>query len=205
MAIITGADLAGYLGIDDSEDDDLLGMFAAAACEAVIEYCGRSFERVETDDVSARYFWPTEQCSVVVDDFWSTTGLVVQLDNGDDGTYETTWTITDDFFLEPINGLVNGEIRPYDRIVATPDNLIPVWGRRPAVKVTAAWGWAAVPSKVKNAALIRGAALYARKDSPSGVLGGFADFSAIRVPMRLDPDFELNLRNYRSRRKVRIR
>jgi hypothetical protein len=123
-------------------------------------------------------FYPSTSVVVTTDDFWATTNLVVKTDEGDDGTYETTWAAAD-YQLEPLNGRENGVAVPYCRIRAVrsrwfPDNF------RPAVQVTAAWGWAAVPAAVKEATLIKAARLFHRKDSPQGV-AGFNEFGVVRL------------------------
>lgn len=207
MAIISSSDLANWLGIDDSEDNIVLGLAAAAACEETQEFTGRSFEKVATDAVTARKFWPSP-CGTycIVDDIWSTTNLVVAVDTGDDGTFDQTWTIDTDFYLEPVNGLVSGRYSPYTRITATLARTFPTWPtRRPPVRVTAAWGWATNPTRAQTAALIRGAAIYHRKNSPSGVIGGFTDFTPLRVAARDDPDFVREMTPFVRGEKVRFR
>jgi hypothetical protein len=54
------------------------------------------------------------------------------------------------------------------------------------VRVTARWGWPAVPAQVAEATLRTAARAYRRKDSPDGVAGS-SDWGLIRVP-NLDPD-----------------
>jgi hypothetical protein len=50
---------------------------------------------------------------------------------------------------------------------------------------------------VKLAALILGARIWKRKNSPEGVLGGFQDFGAVRISSRQDPDVVNLLVDYR--------
>lgn len=188
MSIITSTELASWLGIDDNEDDVQLQTATAAANQAVAEYCGRVFDKTATADASARTFWPESQSMCIVTDFWETSVLAVKVDFGDDGVYDTTWTLNTDFFLEPLNGLVDGQAWPYSRIVSVRGQLFPCWSRRPSVQVTAAWGWASIPAAVKQAAFIKAGKLFRRKDSIDGVIGGFADFTPLRISSREDPD-----------------
>lgn len=196
MAIITGTDLKSWIPhLDDTVDDSNLDLGALAASRAVVEWCGgpfRVFDKTATADASARVFSPAGASrerpygSVFVTDFWSLTNLAVKTDDNDDGTYETTWTITTDFTLAPWNALTDGE--PYWEIIPTGQRSLPTVTTRPTVEVTAAWGWTAVPSDVKLAALIKGSKLFGRRKSPEGVLGGFADFGAVRISRFEDPD-----------------
>jgi hypothetical protein len=188
MALLSTAELANHVGIDDNEDDPHLSAAAAATCQAIAEWCGRTFDTTAEADASARVFRATCQTALTVDDFWSTTGLVVKTDDNDDGTFETTWTIDTDFYLEPLNGLRHGQPWPYTELVALSTRWFPAWNRRPAVQVTAAWGWASIPDAVKQAALLKGARLFKRKNSPEGVLSGFADYGPVRISSREDPD-----------------
>ncbi len=55
------------------------------------------------------------------------------------------------------------------------------WGFTEAlITVTATWGWPAIPSKVKMAALIIGKDILKQRDVNSGV-AGFGEFGAVRV------------------------
>lgn len=188
MAIISTPELAAHLGIPDSDDDPQINAAATATCQSIAEWCGRTFDATPSASPTVRLFRPAWQGALLVDDFWSTTGLVVKTDDNDDGAFETTWAIDTDFILEPTDGLRNGQAWPYNRIISISGRCFPTWNRRPSVQVTAAWGWSAIPAAVKQAALIKGARLFKRKNSPEGVLGGFTDFGPVRVSNREDPD-----------------
>jgi hypothetical protein len=66
-----------------------------------------------------------------------------------------------------------------------------------AVKVTATFGWPAVPAEVRQAALIQAVRLFKRKGSPFGIAGSPEDGSEMRLLSRLDPDVENLLRHLR--------
>ena len=50
-----------------------------------------------------KFYTPVNALYLDVDDISVTTGLIVKLDDNDDGTYEKTLTLNTDFFLEPSN------------------------------------------------------------------------------------------------------
>lgn len=177
------------------DDDDLISACLTAASRAVDTYCGRRF--YSDTVVSARTYHVTDPNVVDVDDFSTVTGLIVATDEGDDGTYETTWTISTHFYCEPVNGKVNGlEGFPFNRLVSTGVKCFPTVGYRPLLQVTAKWGWASVPTQVQQATLIKAASMYRRKDSPDGLLGG-GDFGPLRVGRYEDPTYAELLRPFR--------
>jgi len=196
MAIISASDLKSHLGISDTTDDTTLTTAASAASRAVQRWCGREFDTTTTGSASARVFHPRSQTLTITDDFWSTTNLVVKTETTDDATYGTTLTINTDFIVEPLNGREDGITVPYRRLRAT-SWLFTTTSTVPSVQVTAAWGWASIPDDVKQAALILGARVWKRKNSPEGVLGGFQDFGAVRISSRQDPDVVNLLSDYR--------
>lgn len=205
MGIITAPDLKEFRGIDDDIDDAVIDWAVDAANRAVIEHCGRDFSRTETADATARVLYADDGCELDVWDFWSTTGLIVKTDSGDDGTYDTTWTINTDFIVEPLNGLdESGQTVPYCEIKAIGGKRFPTWGRRPQVQITAAWGWASVPAPVFQAALLIANRFASRRKSPEGVLGGFQDYSAVRVSQREDPDALRMLAPFRKARMTSL-
>ena len=168
---ITLVELKAYLGITGSANDTQLTDAAAVATRAVEQHCERQFNK--TTSASARVFYPETCRRAKVDDFHTTTGLVIATDNGDDGTFETTWTTTD-YQLEPLNGMVDGESGwPYYtiRTRSTGANLLPVTGSGAPLQVTAQWGWTAVPVGVKQATYYLAVDLFKLRETQFGVMG----------------------------------
>ena len=173
-----------------------------AQMEAAIEAASRSIDaytnrRFYLDaSTSARSYYADTAIRCTVDDFSTTTGLIIKTDTGDNGTYDQTWASTE-YILEPVNGVVGGVAgQPYNTIIATAPKMFPVSGRRPRVQVTAKWGWAAVPDLIEQACLIQAARIYRRAQTPEGFAAGEA-FGAIRVSTRLDPDVQMMIAPYR--------
>lgn len=184
-------ELQSYLGIPDAEDDEQLTDALASASREVEDYCHRQFN--DAGSATARVYYPEHGCRVEVDDFHTTTGLVVDTDDGDDGTYETEWASTD-YQLQPLNGIVDGVTGwPYREILAVESRRFPTCPKRPPVQVTARWGWAAVPAPVKQATLIVAAETFKLSTAPFGV-AGFDGFGAVRV--RDNPMAAKKLRPY---------
>lgn len=179
MPIITSADLKSHLGFAGTQHDTVVTNAVNAANQAVVQHLGRDpSEKVTVGTETARVFYPENRCLVLADDIWDTTNLVVKTDEGDDGTYETTW-LAADFQLEPLNQRENSITVPYYRVRAVESRWFPC-NRRPSVQITAAWGWVSVPGAVFEATLIKAARLFHRKDSPQGV-AGFDNFGAVRL------------------------
>lgn len=206
MSIITAPLLASHLGIQDSDDDASLARAADSTNRAVVRWCGfplRRFEKTAIADASARFFYPDDQCRLYVTDFWEVTALSVRVDYSDTGAYGTTWVNGTDFIPGPVNALADDE--PYTYLEVLNAAYLPTYNRRPAVKVTAAWGWESIHPDVTEAALIKAAKVWKRKDSIDGVLGGFADFGAVRISNREDPTVVELLQPFkRNERAVRI-
>lgn len=194
----TLAELKTRLGITDTNDDTVLTAALASASRAIGKYCRRQFN--DAGAVSARYFYPMSRFLVEVDDFSTTTGLILELDTDDDGVYETL-TIDTDFQNEPLNGIRDGETGwPFWRIRAVESEYFRN-GRRASVKVTARWGWAAIPAPVKEATLALAEETFKMKDSPYGI-AGMGEFGFVRV--RENPKIVSLLKDYR-RVVVRVR
>lgn len=150
------------------QDENLLDAINSASGE-IEKHCNRQFQRTET--ASARVFAPASRTRCPVDDFWSTAGLVVEVDTNGDGTFSTV-VPSSDYELYPNSGVVDGQTGwPFYEI-----NLVagyfPVHLRRKGiVRVTAKWGWSAVPEAVRQAAVIIAAETFQLKDAPFGTAG----------------------------------
>lgn len=201
MAIIQDANLKAHLqpgGISGAQHDTIITNAVNAVNQSVVQHCGRTFDKTAVGSETARVYRPENRCLVLTDDFHDVTNLVVKTDEGDDGTYETTWT-TDDFQTEPLNQLESGVTVPFYRIVAVESRRFP-WNRRPSVQVTAAWGWTAVPPAVFQATLLWAARTFHRHASPQGV-AGFDQFGAVRLSSN-DEDITGPLRPFRRSEQI---
>lgn len=181
--LVTVAELADLLHIDDLDDDPRMTMACEAATEMIQVACDRTF--FADTSATARVFVPSTYKVCEVDDISTTSGLIVKTDDDADGVYETTWSATD-YQLEPLNGRLNAQSWPYTRVGAIDAREFSFDGRRPLVQVTAKWGWPAVPSAVRQAAQIQATSLFKSADAPLGI-AGFGDVGVMRLRQAMHP------------------
>jgi len=185
------SELKTALGISGSGDDDFLNLGIDAAEQAINDLCGRKFT---ADGSASARTYRAQSYLAVTDDISTLTGLVVKTDTSADGTFDTTWTASTDYQVEPLNNITKG--RSVNNLRAIGSYTFPVYGDgQVSVEVTAKWGWPAVPDTVKQAALMLASRLYGRKASPMGVIG-VGDFGPVRIS-RSDPDIAFLLMDYK--------
>lgn len=179
---VTAAQLKTRLGISDTQDDPAITSAVTAAKTWIDNYTNRRrFGFNVATAATARLYYSTSCVRAKVDDISSTTSLVVKVDQGNDGTYETTWTLGTHFFLEPLDAVAaDGDSRPYDSITTVDGTIFPTYGRRPHIQVTALWGWPAVPSLVTEACYQLAEETFKLKDAPFGI-AGVNDFGVLRI------------------------
>jgi hypothetical protein len=187
MAITNGyatlTQIKNYLSISDSTDNDLL--------EDLVESSSRSIDRIANRrfyadaNASARKYRAYSDVFIYTDDISSTSGLIVKIDEGGNGTYSKTLTLDTHYILDPLTASALG--RPFTQLTMVSNTESwPIFpgitqnGLRPGVEVTAKWGWPSVPDDITVACLILTADLYKRKDAPGGVLG-LGDLGVIRM------------------------
>lgn len=173
-----------------NDRDDLMAVAIGAASRAIDAYTGRRFWLDEV--ASARTFNARDNVVVdgdgarlLVDDIGDLTGLLVETGSG------ASWSdVTAGVEVWPLNAAADG--------LAVEGLLYgsgwPV-GSGSRVRITARWGWPVVPDEVRQACLILAARLYARRNTPEGVLGQ-AEWGVVRVG-RADPDVVELLLPYR--------
>mgnify|MGYP005638170439 FL=1 len=179
-----------YLGIPSgttSEDTAITAAIDAAEAE-IDQYTGRTF--VVPGSATAQVFNPATNVDVELPDIAQTTGVIVKTDTTDDGTYDTTLTLTSEY-------IITGNAAPFRSVRRVDGSSFPRYlSARPTVEVTAFWGYAmAVPKPVVQAATVLGARLYQRRSSPLGFQAGF-EGDAVRIS-RVDPDVKALLGGYR--------
>lgn len=188
------AELANYVTADTT-DDTRIEMAVEAASRQIDNHTGRRFWQDAT--VTAREFYADDAYCVTVDDISTVTGLLVKADDNDDGTFETSYTITTDFILLPANAADGSPVRPYTEVRLVSGATFPRSSSgRPGAQVTAKFGWPAVPTDVKRACLIQTVMLFKAADAAFGALQFGADGIGLRIPSRLHPLAEALLEGY---------
>jgi len=186
--------------ITDTIDDGLLEMAIESSSRDIDAYTERVFFSTGATAV-ARVYIPQDIYLVETDDIISVTTL--KSDSTGNGTFDITWAAKD-YQLEPLNGLAGGISTPATRIRAIGDYLWPVYEPRnvnsnqASVQVTGVFGFASIPSAIKQATILASLRAYKRYESPTGVLG-FSDSGVVRIG-RLDPDVERLIQPYRKLR-----
>lgn len=174
------------IGAADTSYDTKLELALNAASRQIDGYCGRRFWQ-DTNTV-VRTFYADDPLTCMVDDISTLTGLVVKVDEDDDGTFETTLTINTNFIVLPLNAEDNYPVEPYTciRVVDTGISSFPMsYSGRPGVQVTAKFGYASVPEDVQKACLIQAVQLY---QSSNAVFGGLSfEAGILRVRDTLNP------------------
>ncbi|MCO4699311.1 hypothetical protein LRR80_05405 [Streptomyces sp. RO-S4] len=178
----TAAELKAQLGIeeDDTSRDARAERAVRAASRAIERACGRRFwldedAQTRTYRLEGRTVRDADGALLLVDDIGDTGGLLVEAGTG------SSWAAVAGFETHPDNALADGKpVTGLFRPSAT-------WGRAGTrVRVTALFGWPAVPDDIAEAALIQASRLFKRADSPEGVMGS-SEWGVVRLSRR-DPD-----------------
>ncbi len=165
----------------DTADDTLLQSRLTRASRAIDDRCGRRFyadgsATARTYRTAGRVASGRDGELLLVDDISATAGLIVEVGDG------TAWTAVTDYTSEPENAVARG------RAIEGLRRDCGYWSTNRRVRVTANWGWPAVPDGIVEATLLLANRRFKRKDSPEGVSGWAAE-GAVRVS-RFDPDIE---------------
>ncbi|HEY3485463.1 MAG TPA: hypothetical protein VGK49_08755 [Ilumatobacteraceae bacterium] len=176
---ITSSNFKTRHGITTSTDDARIAAHITAASLEVDSITGRQFG-THTGAATDRYFVPDGYRTVRIDDCYEIT--TVATDEDDSGSYATTWTVSTDYQVVPLNGVgPNGQTGwPVTQLLAVGyTKSFPTCTRRPSVKVTGKWGWAVVPTDVIEATYLLAHRLFYERDVPSGVVPGSVEFGGV--------------------------
>jgi hypothetical protein len=179
---VTLDELKAQFGIEPADDtrDAELNRARASASRSIDKTTGRRFWLDE--DPVQRVFNPrgrivreTDGELFLVDDIGSAAGLVVETGSG------ASWSAVTGYESSPDNALAEG--RPVTGLL----RVLGTWGTSTSrLRITAQFGWPAVPDDIHEAALILASRLFKRKDSPEGIIGS-AEWG-VRNLSRRDPD-----------------
>jgi hypothetical protein len=178
----------------DTADDVLKLLALEAASRAIDRTCNRPFTIAGV--AAARYFTPflrDGRYTVGIDDVVDTAGITVEIDTGGVGTYVASTA----YHLAPRNA--PAQERPYTEIIFDAGTYAPI--REDSVRVTAAWGWDAIPATITNATLMQAARFFRRRDAVFGIAGAVemgSEVRGLRLLPRLDPDVQVMVGGYRK-------
>lgn len=189
---ITASNFKTRHGITVTTNDTRIAAHVTAASLEVDSICGRQFGPGAS---GTRYFDPYSCDGVRVDDCHTITALAIDLD--DSGTYATTLAATD-YRTRPHNGIgPNGQSGwPIESIELINSTYRFARWRRPSVKLTATFGWAAVPTDVVEATYLLAHRLFYEVSVPSGVAAVNADAGMPGVPLQRPYTVERLLAKY---------
>ncbi len=180
----TRDDLKAQMSIeaDDTSRDALLDMALTAASRGIDRATGRRFwlddaPTARTYRLHQRVVREEDGNVLLVDDIGDTTSMTVESASTGGGTY----TAVTRYETTPDNALADGY--PVTGLLRSNS----IWGTSfTRIRVTAKFGWPAVPDAIASACLIQASRLYKRKDSPEGIIGS-AEWG-VRNLSRRDPD-----------------
>lgn len=159
----------------------------ASGSRAADDFCGRRFY-ADVNATQVRYYTPTSSRLLLIDDVVTVTTL--KTDSSGDGTFETTWTVNTDYVLNPLNAAADGVPWSWISVSPTSSRYFPCYAR--SVELTGKFGWAEVPSAVKQAtSLIASRLLKRSREAPFGIaFVGSLDVGAASRIARVDPDVQ---------------
>jgi hypothetical protein len=177
------------LNFSNTTHDEVLETIIEAVSRLIDNATARQFY----SSSETRYYTATDNYMLEVDDIASTSGITIETDLNGDGVYEYTWSATD-YNVGGYNDIAKGW--PISQIETTPQGLYTFPKLRHSTKITAAFGWAAVPKTVTLACIMQSQREYRRFDTILGVSGATAIGTTTLTMPSLDPDVEKLLQPY---------
>lgn len=190
---LTVEQLKTALQITNDSKDDLLQLAVTSASRQIDTHCRDQFWM--DDAPSARVLAPDWPGDIWTGAYGTTVGMTVETDDDCDGVFETLWDASE-WQAEP---LVPQAGYPFNRVVAVGAKFFPgarnhghvsfpyngygygyssgygqtsyPRSRRARVRITARWGWPAVPAQVQQACQVIAIDNYKSKDFTNGSAG----------------------------------
>lgn len=192
---VTSDQLKAHLRITDTADDAAVALAVTAASRAVDHSTNRQFG-LNGSAVARTYTWDKRFIdglpAVEVDDFMTSVGLVIKLDQAGQGVFGDALLNVDPW---PFNAAA--DLRPWTHLVFRSYATAFPTTFSQGVQVTANWGWSSIPEIVQQATLIQAGRFFVRRDSQYGIAGSPETGTELRLLERLDPDVALMLSTVR--------
>lgn len=179
------------LNITDSNSDTTLETVIEAVSRMIDNSCARYFY---SSAAQVRYFNTKDPYCLRTDDIASASGITIDIDLNGDGVYEYTLASTD-YYLAGYNDLLKEF--PYSKLEITPAAQYTFSLAPRGNKVTATYGWAAVPKPITVACILQSARVYKRFKAVLGVAGASAVGQINMEIPALDPDVEKLIYQYK--------
>jgi hypothetical protein len=197
---ITPAQFKSRFDVSSAVDDPQIAEHIAAASSRVRQLTGRDFS-AHSGAASVRYFRAVSWDTCIIDDAYEITAVAT--DDGDTGTFGQAWT-TVSYETDPANGIGPDATSgwPVTTLRAIGSLSFPSCAKRRAVKVTAKWGWTAVPAAVIEATYLLAHRYYYEVSVPGGSLPPNPEFGLPGAPLRRPYTAEDMLRDYARTDKV---
>jgi len=187
LAQVKSSDVLNFASV--TTHDEVLETIIEAVSRLIDNKCARRFfEATET-----RYYTADNSGLMFVDDISTTSGVTIYTDDDGDGAYENTWAGTD-YELASYNASADGW--PYSMIETKPQGVYTFPRTRKGVKITASFGWAAVPKTINLACILQCNREYKRFNTALGQAGASSIGTITLSIPALDPDVEQLICNY---------
>ena len=166
-----------------NEHDGKLQSLISASSRMIDKYCGRKF----FSSAATQYYDAQSTHEVFIDDLLSVTTL--KTDDIGDGSYSTSWAVTD-YNLLPYNNT------PKTRIQTNSNRIFPAKLKK-CVQISGSFGYSSTtPPEIKEACILQVMRLFKRKDAPFGV-SGINQFGVMQVVDSFDKDVKILLDGFR--------
>lgn len=190
-------ELADVVRINDTADDVQMALAISAASRAIDGPSGAGRQFGLCDAPEARYYtarWDHDRWVIEMDDLMVTAGVLMAVDLYAKGQYNEDVDVVYTG-LRPANARAKN--RPYTRLTVLPTSPVQVTDFPDAIRLTAQWGWSAVPPTIKQATILQASRFLSRRDAPFGVAGSPEAGSEMRLLAKLDPDVQVAISPYR--------
>jgi hypothetical protein len=192
----------GYCTLAQLKSADVLNKATTTASDEILETIIEAVSRLIDNSTARQFFTTTEtryyraknSYCVEVDDIATSSGVAIDIDLNGDGVYEYTLAETD-YYLGGYNDISKGF--PYSFIETSQNAQYTFSTAKRGVKVTASFGWAAVPKTITLACILQCNREYKRFNTALGQAGASAVGTITLTIPALDPDVEKLLQPYR--------